>query len=95
MANYTVALATHRTLGAAVVDVVTISPHQYSNVEVLNRDAAAYLFFRTDGTAPTVAGDDCYVVGPGAALRVPHPNGQPVKLISASAIAYSVTATDS
>lgn len=98
MASYSaVAPAIHKTLTAGTVDTVTF-PADFPFVEVENRDTTE-LYFTADGqTAPSVLGDGCYRVGPGDSLRVdaslksqPTPNSTVVKLISASAVAYSVT----
>jgi hypothetical protein len=61
---------THPTLAAATVDVVTLNG-DYQNVEVLNRDSAATIYFTVDGTTPGVAGDGTYIVPPGRAVNVP------------------------
>jgi hypothetical protein len=81
---------------ANTVDTVSFTG-DILNVEVCNRDGAAVIFFRIDGVAPTVAGDNTYVVLPGGALKV-HPDLvdivagiEQVQLISSGAAAYSVT----
>lgn len=90
MASYTVARAKHATLAANTVDTVTFTL-EHANVEILNRSAVDYLYARTDGTAPTVAGDDCDAIPPGGAGLFPL-REQTVKIISSgSAAAYSVT----
>ena len=93
MATYTVNQAKHATLTAATVDTVTFPDADHS-VEVYNRSAAGYIYFTTDNSAPTVAGDNTFVVGPGQALPIPDAavESANVKLISATADAYSVTA---
>jgi hypothetical protein len=63
-------------------------------VEVLNRDGAAEIWFTVDGSTPTVAGDNCYCL-PAAigalkvAVAVDGP--APVKLISSGTPKYCVT----
>jgi len=96
MATYAAAKAKHATLTASTVDTVTLS--NCSNVEVLNRGTTE-LYFTVDGTTPTVAGDNCYIVQAGAALQVPGSSPTyvqdrvaiAVKVISSAAVAYSVT----
>lgn len=85
---------THGTLTADTVDTVTITPDA-EEIEVVNVDGAAAIYFRVGGAAPTVEGDDCEVV-PGAigVLRVATPGDAPytVKLISSGTPKYSVRA---
>lgn len=91
MATHSVARAKHATLVAATVDTVNLSGDT-PEVEVLNR-GGDYIYFTLDGSVPTSGGDDTYVVPPGSALQVPDWSGagpSQVKLISASAVAYSV-----
>lgn len=96
MATYTVTTAAHKTLTANVVDSVTldlVGSLGTPRVEVMNRGTADPISFTVDGSTPTVLGDNCYVVPAGGALQVsltPAASGA-VKLIAASAVAYSVT----
>lgn len=95
MATYTVNIAKHATLTANVVDTVTTGAPRYGQeVEVTNRGTAE-LYFRIDGPAPTVGGDDCMVVMPGGAFKVERVSDDHtptvVKLISTAAVPYSVT----
>lgn len=92
MADYTEARAKHATLTAGAADTVTLTTN-VSHVEVTNRASSGTgISFTTDGTAPTVLGDDTYWVGPGDSLVVKLEGGSDVvKLISATADAYSVT----
>lgn len=96
VAIYSVSKAKHATLTASTVDTVTLTAAPTSplsgniEVEVVNWDANASIYFTTDGTTPAAAADNTYVVGPGSALKVALA-GTAVKLISASAAAYSVT----
>jgi hypothetical protein len=94
MANYSaVRRSKHATLVANTVDTVPFSTKPKS-IEVRNRDASAFIFFRTDGTAPTVNGDDTDLLGPGERLEVDATNIEPpqVQLISSGTPAYSVRA---
>lgn len=92
MASYSEALSKHATLSAATVDTVTLTA-DYRSVEVKNRaSSGSGIFFTVDGSTPTVLGDDTFVVLPGEALVVPSGlSSDAVKLISATADAYSVT----
>lgn len=84
--------AKHATLAAGVVDVVPLK-RAGDFVEVANRGTAE-IYCRCDGVAPTVAGDDCYVVGAGAVRLIPMPSAKAsvtFQLICASSCAYSVT----
>lgn len=51
----------HVTLVADTVATLTFDSN-FGRVEVLNVDGAAAVYFRTDGTAPTVAGAGSHVV---------------------------------
>jgi hypothetical protein len=92
MASYTVTTAKHATLTANTVDTVTFTTD--ASVEVFNR-GSDYIYFTTDTTTPTVAGDNALVVPPGGALSVSGGNYSDgittVKLIAATSCAYSVT----
>lgn len=91
MANYSVAKAKHATLVASTVDTVTLTTN-VGTVEVANRaSSGAGISFTTDGSTPTVLGDDAYWVGPGGALTVDLDGTDTVKLISTTTDAYSVT----
>lgn len=92
MASYAdVVRAKSATLVANTVDTVTFATN-YGSAEVTNRaTTGAGIWFRTDGTAPTVAGDDAYWVGAGQSLTVDLGSADSVKLISATADAYTVT----
>jgi hypothetical protein len=69
----------HGTLEAdAVMTVIVnwtrdISPQEQPNadVEVINVDGAAAIYYRFDGNAPSVEGDDCHVL-PAAICGRPH-----------------------
>jgi hypothetical protein len=93
MTNYTATIAKHATLAAGVVDTVTLS-NDYDSVEVFNRGGGE-IYFTTNGTVPTVGGDNTRVVASGSALQSyggGYGDGVTVvNLISSGATAYSVT----
>lgn len=91
MAAYTVGDAKHATLTAGTVDTVTLG-RNYTAVEVVNRGSDAIYFNANAEPDPTVEGDNTYVVPAGGALMARMWSGTTtvVKLISASATAYSV-----
>jgi hypothetical protein len=106
MANYTVNRSKHATLAANTVnrskhatlaantaDKVTFNSKPRI-IEVRYLDSTAVIFFRIDGTAPTVNGDDTDRLGPGERLEVDAANVDPpqVQLISSGTPAYSVRA---
>lgn len=93
---YTVARAKHATMAAATtVETVTLTDlaTKRGEVEVVNRDGVAAIYFTVDGAAPTVAGDDCYVL-PAAVgsliVKSPANVAAVVKLISDGTPQYSV-----
>lgn len=96
MATYTVNTAKHAVLVADTVDTVSLN-QPASFLIVTNRTTSGSPIFFTFGdptkgvTAPTVNGNDCYVVGIGMTLSIPY-DGTPidVKLISSAGQAYSV-----
>jgi hypothetical protein len=51
----------HDTLAAGEVTTMTFDV-DFAEVEVMNVDGAAEVYFRFDGTDPTVAGDGCDVL---------------------------------
>jgi len=94
MATYTaVRRSKHATLVASTVDTVPFSSKP-KTIEVRNLDSTAVIFFRSDGIAPTVNGDDTDRLGPGERLEVDAANVDPpqVQLISSGTPAYSVRA---
>ena len=52
----------HVTLTAATVATVNVDNQYFSNVEVVNVDGVAAVYFTTDGTTPTVGGDGAHVL---------------------------------
>lgn len=83
--------AHEKTLAAETVDAVEFA-RDLTQVEVLNIDGAASLYFTVDGSDPMVGGD-CYFLPPLVCARtVSAPSYQPttVKLISAGTPTYSV-----
>lgn len=94
MATYSGMRIKHQQLTAATVDTVTLNA-DYPQVEVVNRDGAAAIFFTIDGDAPTVEGDNTHVL-PAAISGVTVPSnadtGDPtvVRLISSGTPKYSV-----
>jgi len=91
--NYSVNRRKHATLAANTADKVTFSSKPRT-IEVRNLDSTAVIFFRTDGTAPTVSGDDTDRLGPGERLELDAANVDlpQVQLISSATPGYSVRA---
>ena len=91
MGSYSGAATQHRTLVADTVDTVTLDG-DYSSVEVLNRATSGDIYFRVDGTAPTVGGAGTYIAraGESVALDIDTSGKTVVKLISSGALDYSV-----
>ena len=91
-ASYTVASAKHAILVAATVDTITIT-RSFGAVRVTNYASNTVpLWVRLDGTAPTVGGDDNYIIPVGESKDLPPPATESivVKVISANANGYSV-----
>jgi hypothetical protein len=83
----------HSKAGALVAAAVTIVDVFTWNggVWVQNRDATAEMWVRLDGTDPTVAGDDCFLVQPGG-RNFPTGNGVVrVRMISSGTPSYAVS----
>lgn len=95
MASYSVRRVKSATLTAGTADTITFS-QTYPEVEVLHRGTSGTLWVRADGSAATVAGDECYAVQPYEAVILP-PGPQPpsVSVISSDAVAYTVTGVKS
>lgn len=95
MASYAVSssqVAAHdKTLVASTVDTVTFDGDP-DYVEVMS-DGASAIYFTTDGTAPTVSGQNGYIVPAYPSARVVRHGGEGgiVKLISSGTPTYSVT----
>lgn len=87
--------AYHGTLTASAVDTVTLS-RAGAAVKIINRGGTNEIYYTLDGTAPTVGGDDCFVVPNQAGASDTRVNTQGasntcvVKLISSGAMTYSV-----
>lgn len=81
----------HGTLAANTVTTVAINQN-VGSLEVLIVANPAAIYFRTDGTNPTVGGDDCEVVpaAVGAALSVDTPEHFSLRLISTGTPTYCV-----
>lgn len=89
MATYTVDRAKHATLIATVVDTVNFNA-EWGSIRVFNRGMVD-IYVRLDGTAPTVAGDECYVIPAGTAEDIITGAAiSLIKLISSGIPAYSV-----
>ncbi len=85
----------HQTLVAATVATVNLTTNG-SRIEVVNRSGTAEVYFTTDGSTPTVGGNDCHVL-PAAigAVEVADDTAganSVVKLISSGTPAVSVRA---
>lgn len=99
MTTYSKNFCTHQTLVASTVDTVDLAGG-YGVVLVTNRGANdIYCTFGKGGgsaSAPTVGGDDCYIVQVGTAKPFDFSGDSPssqineVKLISSGTPAYSV-----
>lgn len=82
-----------KTLSAATVDTVTFA----ADVEIVEivSDGASAMYVTADGSAPTVAGANTWLLPAGApstrTLRTVLSNGATVKLISAGTPTYSVS----
>lgn len=94
MTDITGTTSKHPTLGANAVDRVTLTD-AVTGIEVLNRApiGGEPLWVRF-GADPTVAGDNTYVVPASTSLPIPMriAKSNQVRVISAGAIPYSVTA---
>lgn len=64
------------TLVASTAQTVTFgnagnnTPIRYAYVVVENTGAAGTIFARTDGTAATIGGDECFEIGPGQSATI-------------------------
>lgn len=92
MATYAVSNGKHATLTAATVDTVTLTSTLCQVIEIWNRGTTDPIYFTKDGTTPTVGGDNTYVVTAGQRDTVmARATTDTIKLIAATAVAYSVT----
>lgn len=93
--SYTVPPIKHPILDAGSVDTVTVRGPFYGNriVEIYNRGTSDYIWFTTNGSTPSVAGDGCQFVPPNSGLKITPPNGETatIKLKCATAVGYSIT----
>lgn len=93
MANYSGRIV-HATLTANTVDVITLDI-DYKSVEIVSRDGAGEIYVTVDtSVVPTVAGLNCDVL-PAAVSSITldatgYASPTIVRLISSSAVAYSV-----
>lgn len=101
MTSYSAASAVHKTLTAATVDMVTLTGND-GPIEVVNRGSSDPLYVTVGldtavPSAPTVEGNDTFIVPAGAVRTIPVTGASTgtdfvVKLIAATAVAYSVRA---
>jgi hypothetical protein len=86
------AKAKHGTLTANTVATVTLdTPFRYTAiVDVINRSMTGEIYVTTDGTDPTVAGDDTILVAGVTSFARPNGASLTVKLISSAALSYTV-----
>lgn len=92
MAAYSDVRSKHAQLAASTVDTVTLDG-DYDQVEVVNRDGAAEIYFTVDGPPPTVAGDGTQVLPAsisGVVVAAHADSDTVVRLISPGAPSYSV-----
>lgn len=87
MATYSNITTKHATLVAATVDTLTFA--SAVSPTIINRSTAGTIYARVDGSTPTSGGDGTIVITAGAVWRS-HVPTVTVKLISATADAYSV-----
>lgn len=77
---------------ASTAETVTLN-YAYKTLQIVNRGTAE-IYARTDGTAPTVGGAECWVATGGQTVLIPNTGtgaSTQVELISATApTAYSV-----
>lgn len=91
MAAIAVARVKNGTLLAAVVDTITFG-QSAGEVRITNLSAALAIYITLDGSAPTIAGDDCYAIAPLQTRSFgPADVSRPVvNIISSGAAVYSV-----
>lgn len=91
MATYSATRSIHKALVATVADTINFDA-AWSSVMVINRGSSD-IYYRADGTVPTVMGDDCLVIPSGEerALNCTPPDVNTViKLISNGIPGYSL-----
>ena len=100
--THTVKYAYHGTLDGTDVDTITLTQSS-AQFTIVNRSGTHEIYFTVDGTTPTAAADNTYVI-PAAimAMSVPvfqpapglgnQPPGVVVKLICGSSQTYSIEA---
>lgn len=96
MAAYEALSSKHAVLSPGVADTVTLTV-DWPQVEVLNRNGAAEIYFTVDGAVPTVGGDNTYVVPSAVASQVvgsPASGRTVVRLISSGAASYTVSGVE-
>lgn len=76
-------------LTANTVATVSIDNAQ-RGIDVINRDQAGEIFVTLDGTTPTVAGDNCYIVLGARFFDTQGIATATVKLISALPLRYTI-----
>ncbi len=88
MATYNnVATAKHATLVASTVDTVNFASAAPA-YEITNLSTSADMYARTDGTSPTVAGDDTTIVRAGDSVTLRGARSSQVRLISSGTPEY-------
>ena len=83
---------------ASTAETATLN-HAPAWVTIVNRDGTNGIWYRLDGTAPTVAGADCFYLPPNQSATRANPqidqNTCAVGLISTATPAYTVQVADS
>jgi hypothetical protein len=88
---YTVARTKHETLIANTVETVNFTDPGMHGIIVCNMGATNKIFFRLDGTNPTIAGDDTYLAAPGAYMFITQRTQiTEIRMISNGAQPFSV-----
>ena len=93
MTIYSATRSVHKTLTAGAPDTVNLTNPAWTWVEVINHHTTARIYFTVDGSAPTVGGDNTFVVPPyssATAQDVSLVTNSVVRLISDTACPYSV-----
>lgn len=79
----------HGTLTANAVTSVTLDPCN-SQVTIINRTRSGEIYFTVDGTDPTIGGNNSFVCLGTRPAAVDYMTAPTVKLISNTALLYSV-----